>query len=365
MDPSALLPPGVASLDDYEELARTRLDASAWAYIAGGAADERTLAWNRTAFDRIALQARVLADFSHASTALSLLGQDLAYPILLAPVALQKLAHPDGERATVAGASAIGAAMVVSTEATCSIDEIAQLAEVPLWFQLYVQHDREFTRDLVQRAETAGYRALVVTVDAPVSGARNRLQRAGFRLPPGVELVNLRGARAPSTAAPGLIDSPLFSGALASSPTWKDIDWLSAQTRLPVLLKGISSPDDTARAIDSGAQGIVVSNHGGRTLDTLPASIDLLPPIAERVERRVPILLDGGIRRGTDVLKALALGATAVMIGRPYVYGLAVGGAVGVAHVVSILRAELEMAMALTGCARLADITPEVIWRDR
>jgi 4-hydroxymandelate oxidase len=350
------------SLHDYEALARERLDAYAWAYIAGGAADERTLAWNREAFDRLKLQCRVLADLTHAHTRLSLLGEALDYPVLLAPVAFQKLAHPEGERATVQAASAAGALAVVSTEASCPLEDLAGLAEGPLWFQLYIQYDRGFTMDLVRRAEASGYRGLVLTVDAPVSGMRNRQPRTGGSWPTDVEAVNLRGAAQPGTPAGSLIDSPLFSGLLASAPTWKDVEWLRTHARLPLVLKGITSAEDADTAVSMGAQAIVVSNHGGRTLDTLPASIDLLPRVAERVDGRVPLLLDGGIRRGTDVLKALALGASAVMIGRPYVYALAVAGAPGIAHVLHILRAELETAMALTGCATLADITREVIW---
>lgn len=356
------LPPGVVSLEDYERLARTRLDDNAWAYIASGVGDERTLAWNREAFDRIRLRGRVLADFSHAHTRLSLFGQTLDYPILLAPVALHKLAHPRGECETAEAATAMRAAMVVSTEASVSIEDIARHSQAPLWFQLYIQHDRVFTHDLVQSAEAAGYRAIVLTVDAPVSGARNRQQRAGFQPPPGVAPVNLRGARPRVVTPTTLADNPVFNGFLSTAATWDDVEWLRAQTRLPLVLKGIASDDDAERAIAADVQGIAVSNHGGRTLDTLPAAIDLLPPIADRVAGRVPILVDGGIRRGTDVVKAIALGASAVMIGRPYIYGLAVAGALGVAHVINILRTELEMAMALTGCPTLADITPDVIW---
>ncbi len=357
------LPPGVVSVDDYEALARTRMDEGAWAYISGGAADERTLAWNRDAFDRLKLRGRVLTDFSHAHTRLSLLGVPLEYPVLLAPVALQRLAHPDGECAAAQAAGAMRTIMTVSTEASCSIESVAQSAPGgALWFQLYIQRDRGLTRDLAQRAEAAGYRALVLTVDAPVSGPRYRQQRAGFRPPAGVEAVNLRGAEPLGAPPSSLVDSPLFGGFLAKSETWADVEWLQAQTKLPLVLKGISSADDAARAVAGGVDAIAVSNHGGRTLDTLPASIELLPPIAERLAGRVPLLVDGGIRRGTDVLKALALGADAVMIGRPYVYGLAVAGALGVAQVLHILRSELEMAMALTGCATLADVTRDVIW---
>lgn len=345
------LPPGVVSVDDYEALARTRMDEGTWAYISGGAADERTLAWNRDAFDRLKLRGRVLTDFSHAHTRLSLLGVPLEYPILLAPVALQRLAHPDGECAAAQAAGAMRTIMTVSTEASCPLESIVQSASGgALWFQLYIQRDRGLTRDLAQRAEAAGYRALVLTVDAPVSGPRYRQQRAGFRPPAGVEAVNLRGAEPLDAPPPSLVDSPLFGGFLAKSETWADVEWLQAQTKLPLVLKGISSADDAARAVDGGVDAIAVSNHGGRTLDTLPASIDLLPPIAERLAGRVPLLVDGGIRRGTDVAVALALGADAVLAGRPCVWGLAAGGQVGAERALAILGEELRLALALLGC---------------
>ncbi|WP_044872130.1 alpha-hydroxy acid oxidase [Pseudomonas sp. LFM046] len=358
------IPADIAAVVDYEPFARERMAPQAWAYLVGGAADELTLGDNLAAFGRVRLLNRVLEDLKGGHTRLQLCGLDLDYPILLAPVAFQKLAHPDGELASVLGASAMGAAMVVSTQASISLEAIAQAAQTPLWFQLYIQPDREFTRELVRRAEAAGYRALVVTVDAPVNGMRNREQRAGFTLPEGVEAVNLRGMRnlPPSVAQPGA--SPLFgSPLLAHAPTWKDLEWLQSLTRLPVLVKGVMSARDAARAVVQGIAGIVVSNHGGRTLDTLPATLDVLPALAQAVAGRVPLVLDGGVRRGTDVLKALALGASAVMIGRPYVHGLATAGASGVAHVLHMLRSELEVAMALTGCPTLAEIDASVIWR--
>jgi 4-hydroxymandelate oxidase len=358
------IPPGTVSLADYEALARTRMGENAWAYIAGGSADELTMRWNREAFDRIRLEGRVLREMTGATTQVELLGLTLPYPILVAPVAFQRLVHPDGEIAAALGASALGAAMVVSTLASFTIEDIARAATAPLWFQLYMHYDRGFTRTLVQRAEAAGYRALVVTVDASVSGLRNRQQRAGFRLPEDIAAVNLADLPQPAKPPLGPGESPIFRGMLDGAATWRDIATLVASTRLPVLLKGIIAPDDARAALDCGVAGLIVSNHGGRTLDTLPASIDALPRIADTVGGRVPLLLDGGIRRGTDVLKALAFGARAVLIGRPCVYGLTVAGGAGVAHVLSLLRAEFEMAMALTGCASVADIDPAAIWSD-
>lgn len=348
------VPPTVASVADYEPLARERMTAAAWAYLAGGAADELTLAENSAAFRRLMLRTAVLADVSGGHTRLDLFGQSFAAPIFLAPVAYQKLAHPDGEIATALAASAMQAGMVVSTQASMSLEDIAHDATAPLWFQLYVQPDRDFTAGLVRRAEAAGYRALMVTVDAPVSSLRNREQRAGFTLPAEIEAVNLRGMR-PSVPQSG--DGGLLGGSLlASAPTWRDIAWLRELTALPLIVKGVMTATDAVRCIDSGADGIVVSNHGGRVLDTQPATIDVLPEIAAAVAGRVPLLLDGGIRRGSDVFKALARGAHAVLVGRAFMFALAAAGAVGVAHVLRILHAELEMAMALTGCRDLAAI---------
>ncbi len=357
------IPAGTVAVYDYEQHARARMSAEAWAYMAGGSADELTAAQNSAAFTRLQLQGRVLADMRSAHTRLELFGIPMEFPILLAPIALHGLVHPDGERATVLGASAINAPVVISTAAGQTLESIATDAQCPLLFQLYIQHDRDFTRTLIERAEAAGYRALVLTVDAPVNGVRNSEQRAHFRLPPGLELVNLKDL--PKRPSPQIspVQSPVFRGLLDGAPVWDDIAWLRSCTKLPIILKGITSPDDAAQAAAAGVAGIIVSNHGGRTLDTMPAAIDMLPRIVERVAGRTPVLMDGGIRRGTDILKALALGASAVLIGRPYIYGLGVGGAAGVAHVVNILRTELEIAMALTGCATLKQIGPQVLWR--
>lgn len=352
------VPSDVVSLADYERHARARLPEPVWAYIAGAGADGITRRWNREAFDRIALEGRVLSDMQGATTATTLLDLDLPHPVLLAPVAFQRLAHPDGELAAALGAGAAGAPMTVSTQASTSMEDVAAHAHGPLWFQLYMQPERAFTLSLVRRAEQAGYRAIVVTVDAPVNGARNEEQRSGFQLPADIEAVNLRGAPPPQhRAGPG--ESPVFKGLLDHAPTWRDIEWLRGQTRLPLLLKGITSRHDAAAAVTAGCDGIVVSNHGGRTLDTLPATIDVLPGVAAAVGGRVPVILDGGVRRGTDILKALERGAAAVMVGQPIMHALAVAGAVGVVHMVTILRAELEVAMALTGRRTIAECRPD------
>ncbi len=360
------VPPGTASLADHERLAQQQMDANAWAYFSGGAGDEITLRANRSAWDGTPLLPRVLQPLAGGHTRTALLGRTLAHPILLAPVAYQCMAHPDGELASAYAAAALGAGMVLSTQSSTPIEAVAAAMQGdpgsgPLWFQLYLQHDRGFTRELVQRAQAAGAQALVLTVDAPTSGARDREQRAGFRLPAGISAVHLAGLPpAPvRPLAPGR--SALFDGLLQYAPTWDDVQWLQSATRLPVLLKGVLHPQDAAQAAALQVAGLIVSNHGGRTLDTAPATAHALPRIADAVRGALPLLVDGGIRRGTDVLKAVALGATAVLVGRPAIYGLAHAGAVGVAHVLRLLRDELEMAMALTGCATLAQATPALL----
>lgn len=360
------IPPGLVTLADHEQHARTQLDDNAWAYFSGGAADEISLRANRSAWDALPLWPRMLRPLAGGHTRVPLLGRTLAHPILLAPVAFQRLAHPDGELAMAYAAAALGAGVVLSTQASVSLESVAQAVlpdpgRGPLWFQLYLQPDRGFTQALVQRAEAAGYEALVLTVDAPTSGVRDRERRAGFRLPPGVGPVNLTGLQvpAPSALSPG--QSALFDGLLHHAPTWDDIAWLQSITRLSVLLKGVLHPADARQAVSVGAAGLIVSNHGGRTLDTAPATVTALPRVVQAAGGAVPVLVDGGIRRGTDVLKAMALGASAVLVGRPAVWGLANAGAAGVAHVLRLLRDELEVAMALTGCATLAEATPALL----
>ena len=356
------LPEGLVNLADHEAHSATVLDANAQAYFNGGAADGITLRENVLAWQRIPLWPRVLRPLAGGHTRVDLLGRTLAHPILIAPMAYQRLAHPHGELATALAAAVLGAGLVLSTQASTPLEDVAQvvLGEAdrgPLWFQLYLQPDRGFTRALVQRAEAAGYEALVLTVDAPVSGARDRERRAGFTLPPGVSAVNLQGLQAPAPAALQPGQSPLFDDLLTRAPSWDDVIWLREQTRLPVLLKGITHPADAQQALACGVAGLIVSNHGGRTLDTLPATATLLPAIAQAVGGALPLLVDGGIRRGTDVLKAIALGATAVLVGRPAIHGLANAGATGVAHVIRLLRDELEIAMALSGCRTLEEAT--------
>lgn len=365
------IPPGTVNLADYERHAQTRMDANAWAYFSGGAGDEITLRANASAWQQIELAPRVLRPLAHGNTQLQLLGQPLAHPLLAAPMAFQCLAQESGEIGMAYACAAMGAGMVVSTQASQPLDAIAasylqDAAHGPLWFQLYLQHDRAFNIDLLRRAEAAGYQALVVTVDAPTSGVRDRERRAQFRLPAGIGPVNMAGLPAAEPVQLTPADSPLFDDLLRHAPTWDDIAWLRSQTALPIVLKGITHPLDAQQAVELGANGIICSNHGGRTLDTMPATARLLPGVVAAVGGAVPVLVDGGIRRGTDVFKALALGASAVLVGRPLVYGLATAGAAGVAHVIRLLRDELEAAMALTGCRSIADIGPALLagdWR--
>ncbi len=352
------LPAGIVNLAGHEAHARSMLDENAWAYFAGGAGDEITLRENRQSWDHLRLVPRVLRDLRGGHLRTRLLGRELAHPLLLAPVAFQKMAHADGELASALAAAMLGAGLVLSSQSSCLLEDVARisLAEStrgPLWFQLYFQHDRGFLRDLIARVESAGYEALVLTVDASCSGARDRERRAGFVLPPGVSAVNLAGLppQATTSLAPG--QSAMFDHLLAHAPTWDDIAWLREQTRLPILLKGVLHPDDARLAQEHGAAGVIVSNHGGRTLDTVPATAEMLPRVRQAVGEDYPLLVDGGIRRGTDILKAIALGANAVLIGRPYVFGLANAGAMGVAHVIRLLCDELEIAMALAGVATL------------
>ena len=363
------LPPHVVTLEDHAHHAHTHLDANAWAYFSGGAGDEITLRANRSAWDTLQLHPRVLCSMAGASTRTQLLGRTLEHPILLAPIAFQRMAHPDGALATAYAASAQGAGLVLSTQASMSLEHVAQAIVAdplrgPLWFQLYIQPDRGFTRTLVQRAEAAGYEALVLTVDAPTSGARDRERRAGFRLPAGISAVNLADSVSPPQVALAQGQSALFDGLLAHTPTWADVEWLQSITRLPVLIKGVLHADDARQAVSLQLGGVIVSNHGGRTLDTTPATASVLPRIADAVAGDLPLLVDGGIRRGTDVLKAIALGAQAVLVGRPYVYGLANAGALGVAHVLRLLRDELEIAMALSGCTSLQTVDKALIYKD-
>jgi 4-hydroxymandelate oxidase len=354
-------PANPVNVSDFHELARRRLPEMVYNYVAGAAGDEISLGRNRSAFDELLLKPRVLRDVSRLDTATEVCGQPQKYPILLAPTAYHRMVHPEGELATARAAGAAGATLVVSALATTSIEEIAAAATGPLWFQLYVQPDRELTRDLVRRAEAAGCRAICVTVDTPCLGTRNREMRDRFGLTPGLDRANLRGYE--GAKASHFDESGVYSAVFDPGLTWEGIDWIKGFARVPILLKGILAPEDARLAVEHGVDGILVSNHGARNLDTTPATIEALPGVVEAVAGRLPILLDGGVRRGTDVVKALALGARAVLVGRPYLWALAAAGSAGVEAVLRILVTELKSAMALLGCATVGAIDRSVLWK--
>lgn len=343
----------IQSLAAYERHAEPRLPPSSWQHIQQGSGSDRALRDNRAAFDRWRLLPSVLADLRGGSSAISLFGRRHAAPILTAPLAYLRLAHDEGELAAARAAAALETGFTLSTLSSVALEDVARasrsasrelgLADAPLWFQLYLQPDREDSLALVRRAEAAGYDAIILTVDAAI-------KRSEFPLPPGIVAANLAApAMLRHHTVPGgriVFGTPLAD----TAPRWADLDWLRSATRLPVLLKGLIGDEDLDQALSAGVDGILLSNHGGRILDAFPAALDLLPQVIERVNGRVPVLVDGGIRSGTDVAIAIALGARAVLVGRPVFHALAVGGVAGVAHMLHILRAEFELAMAQLGC---------------
>jgi isopentenyl diphosphate isomerase/L-lactate dehydrogenase-like FMN-dependent dehydrogenase len=348
------------NIADFEKRARERMDSSAYDYFAGGANDERTVADNLRAFDRWVIRPRVLSGVGEADTSTTVLGFPLNLPVALAPTALNRLGHPDGELAAARAAGAAGTLMCSSTIASSSLEEIAAAATGPLWFQLYVYRDRDVTRDLVRRAEAAGYKALVLTVDTPRLGRRERDVRNRFTLPADVSIRNLERYGTPEALrwAASSSFTEYVHKLLDASLTWESVDWLRTITSLPLLIKGVLTAEDAELCVQHDISAIVVSNHGGRQLDGAIATMDALPEIVQKVAGRVPVLLDGGVRRGTDVFKALAAGASAVLIGRPYLWGLASDGEVGVRKVLEIFRTELELTMTLAGCSSIKSITP-------
>ena len=351
------LPKDLVSVSDFERYAKDCLPRPIFEYISGGGADEVSLKRNRTAFDDWMIVPRVLRDMTQARTQTKILDEEFRHPIILAPVAFQKMVHEGAERATLEAADCLETKMVVSTLATVELEKLAQESMQKHWFQLYFQENKDFTLSLVKRAESAGYSKLLVTVDAPLHGIRNRAQRAGFVLPEGVEAVNLKNRPALPRKMLEPSESIVFQGMMSEAPSWQDIQWLIQHTTLPVILKGILHPDDVKLAKDMGVAGVIVSNHGGRTLDCVPSALDMLPDIRKVVGGHYPLLLDGGVERGTDIFKALALGANAVLIGRPQIYALAVAGVLGVASMIRILREEFEVTMALAGVSMIDELT--------
>jgi isopentenyl diphosphate isomerase/L-lactate dehydrogenase-like FMN-dependent dehydrogenase len=341
------------TLDDAERLAESVVAPEAWSYIVGGAGDERTLHWNREAFSRFRLRPRVLVDVSSVATETTVLGTPVSMPALVAPMAFQQIAHEEGEVAMARGAAAAGTLMCVSTVATATPADIAATApEAPRWLQIYVFRDREVSDQVIEQALEAGFSALVLTADLPVYGIRHREARLGFEAPeddvPAIVTARARGGDATEHHSLGLLESGL---------QWDYVSELVERFKVPVIVKGLVTAEDADLACQYGASGIVVSNHGGRQLDATIASLEALPEVVEIVGDRAEVYLDGGVRRGTDVVMALALGARAVLVGRPAMYGLAYGGSRGVEQVLEILREETENALALLGCRSPAEVT--------
>jgi 4-hydroxymandelate oxidase len=349
----------VLTLADMEAMSEKRMSLIAHAYVSGAAGDEITLRANKEQWSRICLNPNILVDVSEIDLSTRILGETFELPILLAPAAINRLWHRKGEMAVVAGANQGRVTLITSTFATESVESICQAATQPVWFQLYTRPERTFNQTLIQRAEAAGCKAIVITVDTPTIGIRNREERAYFRMPRSFNLPNIDiGAEIHRRA-------PDYAFSLVPNPklTWKEIEWMCSIAKTPVWLKGIINPEDALRAVDVGASGIIVSNHGARNLDTLPATAVALPRVAEKLQGKLPLIVDGGIRRGTDILKAIALGASAVLIGRPYLHGVAVAGPDGISRVIGILRTELKSAMALTGRTKIDQIDPSVLWK--
>jgi 4-hydroxymandelate oxidase len=368
VDPRAARPTAAGkvppwSLDTYEDAARGVLPRAVYDYFAGGAEDEVTLRANRAAYERYYLRPRVMVDVSNVDASVELLGERLAFPVALAPAAFQRLAHPDGELATARAARAAGTLLVSSTLSTYPLDDIAAAAPGPLWLQLYVFRDRGLTRELVERAVRAGCRAICLTVTVPVQGNRERDLRNQFRLPDGIDIANflgLRQARFPEGVTGSGLNA-FIAREFDPTLTWESVEWLRSITTLPIVLKGVVTPEDAVLGVQHGASGIIVSNHGGRQLDGAEPTLLALPRVADAVAGRVPVLVDGGIRRGADVVKALCHGARAVLIARPYLWGLAVGGQKGVEHVLSLLRGEVERTLALLGRPTIAALDRGVL----
>lgn len=350
--------PWPLNLGELEPAAAERLEPAAYDYFRSGGGDELTLARNRAAFADIRLLPRVLRDVSEIEMGTEVLGSATSMPVLVAPTAFHGLAHEGAERASAAGCAAADTVFCLSSLSNTTLEEAAR-AEARRWFQLYVFKDRGLTRELIARAEAAGYEAILVTVDAPVLGRRERDVRNAFALPDHLTIACVGDAVAAPVDESGL--AAYFASQLDPSLDYADLEWLVEASALPVAVKGVHRPEDAERSLEAGAAGVVVSNHGGRQLDTVPASIEMLPAVAEAVDGRGAVILDGGVRRGTDVVKALCLGAQAVMVGRPVLWGLALDGEAGVRRVLNMLRLELREAMALCGAASLEDLSPELI----
>ncbi len=345
------IPADILCAADYARLAEEMLPPPLFAHVEGGSGHDRTARANREALDALAIVPRLLRDVRAGNTTTRLGTELLPHPILLAPVGSQAALHPGAERETARAAAATGTRMIVSTQSTLTLEALAGVAGADRWFQLYWQPDRATNADLLARAERAGYGAIVLTLDTPLQMPSFAAQRLGYQ-PPADIAANLAGY----PPAPRAEGNGLLGGRMAGAPTIEDIDWLLAQTRLPLWIKGVLHPEDAVMLRGRGAAGLIVSNHGGRTLDGVPASLSMLSACRAAVGAEIPLLFDGGIRSGTDVFRAIASGADAVLIGRLQAYAVAVAGALGVAHMLKLLREELEYCMAMAGCASLADV---------
>lgn len=353
------------NVSEYQRLAKSKLPKNAFDYYASGAEDEYTLKENRTAFERIRFRPRILIDVTHVDLSTTVLGYRISMPIMVAPTAMQRMAHPDGELATARAAASMNTAMVLSSWATSSVEEVASVGPGLRFFQLYVYKDRKVVEQLVRRAERAGFKAIALTVDTPRLGRREADMKNKFTLPGHLTLKNFEGlemGKMDKSAESGL--ASYVAGQIDRSLSWKDVAWLKTITSLPILVKGVLTAEDTEISIQTGAAGIIVSNHGARQLDYVPATIDALEEVVGAARGRVPVFLDGGVRRGTDALKALALGAAGVFVGRPIPFALAVEGEAGVKNVLQMLRDEFELAMALAGCTKLSDIKRGLVETD-
>jgi len=344
-------------VSDYEVVAKEKLPKMVFDYYASGAEDQWTLQENRRAFERIRFRPRILIDVSKVDLRTTVLGFKLSMPIMIAPTAMQKMAHPEGELATARAASAAGTIMTLSSWATSSVEEVASTGPGIRFFQLYVYKNRHVVAQLVRRAEKAGFTAIALTVDTPRLGRRESDIRNRFTLPPYLTLKNFEGldlGKMEKSEDSGL--ASYVAGQIDRSLSWKDVKWLQTITKLPILVKGVMTAEDTKLAIQAGIAGIIVSNHGARQLDYVPATISALEEVVRAAQGRVPVFLDGGVRRGTDVFKALALGASGIFIGRPVVFSLAAEGEAGVRKVLQMLRDEFELTMALSGCVSVKEI---------
>jgi 4-hydroxymandelate oxidase len=354
------------NLAELETRARAVLSQATYDYFAGGAEDEAALAANREAFLRWRFRYHVLTGAAEPDLSQDLLGQAVSMPVQLAPTATQRLAHPEGELAASRAAAAANVVYSLSTLANTSLEDVAATSLGPRWFQLYMYQDRGITEDLVKRAIAAGYSAILLTVDAAVLGRRERDFRNAWTLPPELGYANLTGSLAKTAdVATGSSALNQYFHQLENRLAWSDLSWLVGKTRVPVLVKGIVRADDARRALAEGARGVIVSNHGGRQLDHSIAALDALPEVVDAIASDAPVLVDGGVRRGTDVLKALALGARSVLIGRPVLWALAVGGEDGVRRMLDQLREEIATSMILLGVSKLDQLTPDLLVRHR